>query len=272
MTPTPGRWLFALLALNPANGSVTTLPFSGQVSFDTISASVNGLPTSRSTTLPAGKAVTATVTVKNSGIAPTSFFADGRLDTRAALPLIPASPATGVPLEGQGGGVNWLVPTQTSGLEFTAASTVPIMLDAGYGNGDPQLYGPPNGDNTATIVAAAHEFVSGPWFSGAALSGPQGSNVVTATADLTATAYTKLFDSAVTSTTGDYWAQTVNANPPAFAPVSLQPGQTGAIQVTITPNAPKGTVISGTLYVDDVNVASAGGDELVAFPYTYTVG
>ena len=89
-------------------------------------------------------------------------------------------------------------------------------------------------------------------------------------------AVTKAFDTAVTSATGDLWA--VSTNPAAsFSPVTINPGQSATIDVTITPNAAAGTVVSGDLYVDDFasGVPPYGqltGDELVALPYEYTVG
>ncbi|WP_167978089.1 hypothetical protein [Lentzea indica] len=52
----------------------------------------------------------------------------------------------------------------------------------------------------------------------------------------------------------------------------LDPGETGTITVTITPRGPRGTVVSGVLYLDDFNEFSGTGDELRAFPYTYTIG
>jgi hypothetical protein len=55
------------------------------------------------------------------------------------------------------------------------------------------------------------------------------------------------------------------------------PGQSGTIDVTITPAGPAGTVISGNLYVDTFLAAvppydETTGDETAAFPYTYTIG
>lgn len=46
--------------------------------------------------------------------------------------------------------------------------------------------------------------------------------------------------------------------------------------MTITPSAAPGTVVKGTLYVDDLQgpvppYGQASGDELVALPYEYTV-
>jgi hypothetical protein len=62
-----------------------------------------------------------------------------------------------------------------------------------------------------------------------------------------------------------------------FSPVTILPGQTGVITVTITPSGTPGTVVSGNLYVDDyvTGVPPYGettGNELAAIPYSYTVG
>ncbi len=90
------------------------------------------------------------------------------------------------------------------------------------------------------------------------------------------TAQTKAFDSAVTSSAGDLWLSATNpAN--SFSPVTVNPGQTVTINVTITPNASSGTVVSGDLYVDNFisgvpPYAQLSGDELAALPYEYTVG
>lgn len=68
------------------------------------------------------------------------------------------------------------------------------------------------------------------------------------------------------------WLATVRPDPPKFTPLVLDPGETGIITVTITPRGPKGTVVSGVLCLDDFNEFSGTGDELKAFPYTYTIG
>jgi len=67
-------------------------------------------------------------------------------------------------------------------------------------------------------------------------------------------------------------------NPVAtFSPLVLNPGQTGTISVTITSTGAPGTVVSGTLYLDDVvqhlppsAYGQSSGDGLAAFPYSYT--
>jgi hypothetical protein len=68
-------------------------------------------------------------------------------------------------------------------------------------------------------------------------------------------------------------------NPAApYTPLHLDPGQTGTITLTITPNAPRGTVVHGFVAVDTFDaalffgIAATSGDELINVPYTYTVG
>ena len=56
----------------------------------------------------------------------------------------------------------------------------------------------------------------------------------------------------------------------------LNPGQTGTITVTITPTGPSGTVVKGVLYLDDFTAGvppygQLAGDELIGFPYSYTI-
>jgi hypothetical protein len=43
-------------------------------------------------------------------------------------------------------------------------------------------------------------------------------------------------------------------------------------RVRITPSAAAGTVVRGHVYIDDFNFFTGAGDELIDFPYAYTVG
>ncbi len=58
----------------------------------------------------------------------------------------------------------------------------------------------------------------------------------------------------------------------------LMPGQSGTVEVDISPTGAPGTVVSGTLYVDDLALGSLAGvgitdgDEIAAIPYQYTTG
>jgi len=89
--------------------------------------------------------------------------------------------------------------------------------------------------------------------------------------NLAAVANTNPFDSAVSASSGDAWAQSVDPTAP-YTPLSLGPGESGTITLTFTPNAPKGTVVSGFIGVDTLNLVTASGDELINIPYSYKVG
>jgi hypothetical protein len=88
---------------------------------------------------------------------------------------------------------------------------------------------------------------------------------------LTAVAHTNPFDPAVTSTSGDIWALSVDAAA-TYTPLSLAPGASGTITLTITPNAAEGTVVHGFAAVDTFSPFTDSGDELGAIPYRYKVG
>ena len=88
-------------------------------------------------------------------------------------------------------------------------------------------------------------------------------------------AQTKAFDSTVTSTTGDFWPAAVGSTE-TFSPVTIAPGQTARVNVTITPTGAPGSVVQGTLYVDDLTdavppYAQLSGSELAAIPYQYSI-
>ena len=108
--------------------------------------------------------------------------------------------------------------------------------------------------------------------------GPFGATGATPEAVDTAMAATTLeFDPAVSTPLGDMWQVSVN---PAisFGALIVPPGQSGTIPVTITPSGRTGTVVTGTLYVDDMSLvdfdqfALPNGNQIAAFPYAYTTG
>lgn len=74
------------------------------------------------------------------------------------------------------------------------------------------------------------------------------------------------------ASSGDVWALSVNPAA-SYTPLSLDPGESGTITLTtITPTAPKGTVVRGLLAVDTFNLFTDSGDELSTIPYGYRVG
>jgi subtilisin family serine protease len=268
-SPTPGRWTLVLLVALPVNGAHLTEPFTGAISFTAPSVTSSGIPNSASTVLPAGQPVTATIKVTNTGNISKDFFADPRLNGKVPQQLLGAdvnNVTLPLSLSAQ---PNWLVPTNTNALVVGAQGTVPITMDVSWAFGDPDVLGLSFGNNSVAALSAP-EVAPGFFFGLPEATGPFTSGT-TGTVNLAAVANTNPFDSAVTSTSGDAWAQSVNASAP-YAPVTLDPGQAGTITLTITPSAPKGTVVRGFIGVDTLNLATISGDELVNIPYTYTVG
>jgi hypothetical protein len=164
---------------------------------------------------------------------------------------------------------NWLIPTGTTLLDVVARGTVPITMDVSWLFGDPDVLGNSSADRSAASLTAP-EIAPGLFFAFPQATGPFASGT-SGTVNLTAVARTNPFDSAVTSTTGDVWALSVNTNA-TYSPLTIKPGRKGTITLTITPNAPKGTVIHGFIGVDTLDVATASGDELINIPYSYKVG
>ena len=84
-------------------------------------------------------------------------------------------------------------------------------------------------------------------------------------------ARTRTFDASVSSSTGDFWRLTTEADPPDYTPLSLTPGQSGKITVTFTPQGRRGSTTSGVLYVDDFGQETLTGNEQFAIPYSYRI-
>jgi hypothetical protein len=278
-TPVPGLWTVSLVATGAIDGAHLSEPFTGTVSFTAPSVKASGLPDSPSTVLPAGQPATATISVANTGNIAKDYFADPRLNTQAAVSLLGTDTVGGTsftqanlavpqPVPGNAN-PHFLVPTDTTTLVTTAQGTLPLSMDMNSDDNDPEEQAFSSGDNavatlTTTEVAPGQEWV------GVDPEGPFPAPV-SGTANVSMVAMTNAFDSAITSSTGDAWALSFNANA-TYTPLTLAPGQTGTITITITPNAPKGTVVSGFIAVDTFNKATSSGDEIINIPYTYTVG
>jgi hypothetical protein len=96
------------------------------------------------------------------------------------------------------------------------------------------------------------------------------------TATLSMSAVTQTFDPSVSSPPGDFWqfGAAALAASAAYSLFTINPGQARTIPVTITPSGPAGTVVRGTLYVDDFvdSMQFLSGSQPMALPYTYTIG
>ncbi len=278
-TPQPGLWTLTLVSFAPVDGAHLSEPFTGAISFTPAAITSSGLPSSPSTVLPAGQPATATITVTNTGNIAKDYFADPRLNDRVPLRILGTGVVNGTSYtqpqvttpEPMPASVNphWLIPTNTNALIGISEATMPIFFDFNSDNNDPEALGVPFGNNSVAQLADP-EVAPGQFWAASEPTGPF-SGPVAGSANITMVAFTNPFDSAISASTGDIWAQTANASAP-YTPMTLDPGQSGTITLTITPNAPTGTVVRGFIAVDTYNQATSSGDELVNIPYTYTVG
>ena len=172
-------------------------------------------------------------------------------------------------------------------MVFVAQSTAPITMDAFNAAGAlpsgqttaPDLFAVPDPQVANTVVAAlnAPEVPFGPWGVAPSEIGPYGpGGAPTEPVSTDAFALIQLFDPAVSADSGDVWAD-LTLNTTTYNPLVLAPGQSGTINVTITPKlAQVGSTVSGYLYVDTFNTvgnfpSTFSGDEVVRIPYSYTV-
>lgn len=292
--PAAGTWTLTLMLAFYSGPSVNE-PYTGTIAFNSVVASSSGVPDSAAVVLPQGSGAPASITVTNTGKTTKSYILDSRLNTMTDYTLNGVD-SGGLPV----GAFTYFVPPKTSrmvvqGLNLTNSS--PISLETfnvtGGPNGtafSPDLYatGP---SNYQKIDYSANEVTSGVWqavvdnLNCPAVCDTSGaeSDELIAQAD----AVTQTFDTDITSDTGDFWQNTAGVNPLfEYTPLILAPGQSGTINLTITPSQPGGTEVSGHIYLDTIqfippgcNAASclffttgSGGDQVASFPYDYTVG
>jgi hypothetical protein len=280
LNPIPGTWTLIVVFASPIVGNEVSQPYTGNIQFNRVSVSAPGLPNSTSIKLAAGVPVTIPVTITNTGDAPAGYFFDARFDALEdiTLPTQFGTPSA-VPLPLAGGVPEWLVPTQTSSVTVSQSSSLPTMFDFSPAGGDPDLASSTSAlcgtSESASYTSPGGSVAAGIWRAAPSECGPYPAPAPATTATLSLTAHTQPFDPTVTSETGDLWLQAINPNSPVTLLV-INPGQTATVNVTITPAGTSGTVIKGTLYVDDGvrNISPYGlfsGNELAGFPYTYTI-
>ena len=298
VAPEAGQWTLVLNWANPVSGNELQEPFTGSIQFNQVSVAGN-LPDSPLATVP-WSGTTDQVHVTNTGVAPEAFFVDARLNNQTADVALPNwNPTVNagnfpIPLPPGLSFPYYIVPTHTTDLQANVtrlAGAQPVTFDLEYYPGDPDVS--PNqpapgvtdtsgadGSSAGLTLTEPAEVSPGLWLVNPAEIGPYpagGANPDSAGASLSAV--TDAFDPAVTSSTDNLWQVGLAAGHFLY----LLPGQSGTISVQVNPSANPtagpGTVVSGTLYVDDITLAAfvpsnalPNGDELAAIPYQYTVG
>jgi subtilisin family serine protease len=282
LNPAAGTWTVIVDFVPATSGTAITEPFTVSTNESAALAS-SGLPDSSNQRLTAGQTYTYDVDVSNTGDVPEEYFIDARQPGTTTLNLAaldgntttePLSLTSNIPF--------YLVPSDTTSWSEQATvsgGTAPIEFDSSSPAGDPDV-GSTVG-TTATATLDANPVTPGEWSIAPLLAGPFGPAAgpsESVTTEMTAVAAP--FDPSVSSAVGDLWLTSLDPTyfgSAAFAPVTVSPGQSVTIPVTITPSGAPGSTDSGTLYLDDMNavlfaeILAPNGDQVAAFPYRYSV-
>lgn len=281
--PVPGRWRIIVLVINPVTGKELGEKFSGTLRFGQAKVRTQGVPVSTRTTLPQGQTTTARVTVTNTGIAPVNVQLDARTDAVHNTPLPSPFGPQNFQLPGHGA-PTFLVPPGTTSLTATAVSDVPAVVDLLSGSqGIDVVGGLEEGKKGSTVSTATVEerrgtVSTGIWYTDVneiGAVGPQGAPTADSRVDLVAR--TPDLDPAVTSSTGDFWQAAFDPQADVGTPVTIQPGKSATVEVSIKPTAAVGTQVHGVLNVITppsfaLPTFLTTGDVITSLDYAYTVG
>ena len=203
LSPAGGMWALVVDFYGQVSGTALSQRYTVTLDENAVVTGSTGLPKAASTVLPAGKAVAATVTVHNTGTAPELYFVDARLDKPTTITLAPFGGDGTTEVPGSSG-VDYVVPTDTTSLSWSATSTVPLLSELTFNWGDPDLLGAVTGRSASgSFAPAAQPVAQGPWDLIPQELGPDGANGgPSATVTTAVHATTAAFDPAVTSATG----------------------------------------------------------------------
>jgi hypothetical protein len=279
--PIPGVWTLIIDFTSAVPGNELSDGFTGRVHLNTLRADRGSLPDSRSVRLAAGRGVSYSISLHNGGAAPLDIFLDPRLTTLASYQLEPQTKVANVklPLPASADPPEWLVPPMTNSVTATAISSASVQFDFGPFPGDPDTESPAGKSVAASypVRPARTPVTQGLWFAVPSETGPYGSGGAdTVTVSTSMSVVTREFDPHAASSAGDFWKFAVQpvARAGHFNLLTIAPGQTRTIPLTMKPEGAKGTVVSGTLYIDDFedSLQFLSGSQLAALPYEYTIG
>ncbi len=282
INPVAGRWTLIVDFAGAAKGNEISEPYTGKVVFNAGGVTASGIPNGKK--IKSGQSLTVPVKITNTGVAPEDYFIDAR-NNAVVNQLLVMYGSSKVTLTGPpaGAGPNFLVPSETSAVRVGQTSTAAAMFDTGPDVGDPDLASASPGPGALCSTTASVFYdppdgtvTPGEWYAQPSECGPYASTEPKGSATIGAEAQTKAFDSTVTSTTGDVWAQAVDPDA-GNSPITIQPGHSAEVDVTFTPSAGVGSIDDGTIYVDTVTddvppYHQFSSSEVAALPYSYTVG
>jgi Subtilase family len=279
--PIAGVWTLVVDFTSPVPGNELADPFTGQIRLNSVRWSRGALPGGPKAKLMPGQTYSYQIKLDNTGTAPEDVFLDARLPRLSSYLLQPQDTVSGVslPLAGTANPPEWIVPTMTHSVSVSASSASPVMFDFGPYPGDPDQESPA-GRSVASgfpIGRLPTPVTQGLWFAVPSEVGPYETGGAAAVkASLTMRAMTEEFDTTTSSPQGDFWRFGVAslANSASYNLFAVNPGQTRTLTLTIRPSGPAGTVVKGTVYVDDFvdSLQFLAGGPLVSIPYEYTIG
>jgi hypothetical protein len=291
LNPEAGSWQYVVQDSSVNDGSLAdeAHTYTGAVRFavpDTITAS--GVPDSAASYVAPGSTVPASITFANHGPTTEDVFVDPRTTTLQQQTLVQgyfAGSQIAIPNPSSNGTFMY-VPSGTTALSATTQATASgggglsgVGFDLSSGAGDPGIGSSASGSSgtsTATLGVdpTVPEVAPGFWYVTPTLLQPFTPSTPSGSLTVSAIATTLGFDTTVSTSTGDNWLNAVDASPPAFTPASVAPNGSANMTVMFTPpvGTPVGTVVRGTLQVNNLADADQVGDVLAEIPYEYTVG
>lgn len=281
--PLAGRWRVIILVQNPVTGNAFTENFSARILFNQSKVTAPALPTSTTTTLTRGRAVSVPVNVTNTGIAPINVQIDPRTSTLVDTQLVSPFGSQTFDLPAHAA-PTFIVPPNTDSLVAAAVSSLPALVELTSSAQGIDVVGDLNAGKGGSTVSVArvkepHNSAStGIWYTDVNEIGPVGEQgAPTGTSTVSLIAHTRTFATDITSSTGDFYAVATNPAADTGVPVTIAPGQTKTVMVTIKPTAPKGTKVSGILNIITppsfaYPTFNTTGDVITRLPFAYVVG